>query len=547
MANIDTLVDFIRLQAENLNQNRNNNPDPAGKMFKNLAQVKPPYFKGGGDSTFLENWIREFDKIFAALNCLLSMRMDQAIMYLKEEADIWWRDNGNVLHAQANFGWETFKTNLREKCYPPFLRKQKGEEFINLQMNNMSIIEYYKKLMNLSRFVPKVVPTEELKAQRFEQGLTKQLQKDLAGNTLRLLIKNENFKSKDVQSNGGSSRPDDQAERQYNCKRCGKDHLGKDCNGNLVVYRIVGNNIFGNQGKNVTPGRLYVMSKKEAERSYDVVTSNFYIHSISVKALFDSGATYFFISISIVKQLGLVEPNPINFPISLPTGEVVRCTKMHKGLPLRIGETDFPSVLIEFELGELDVILGIDWLPIYKAKIDCDIQKVHLKSPLGRIVSYRGFGKPKGIGIISVMKLSKLVSKGYPLFFCFVQDLEKSNKVNVEDLPIVNEFLDVFPEEISRILPERELEFTIDFVPKTAPNSKAPYKMAPVEMGELKVQLQELLDKEYIRPSASPWGAPILFVKKKDGSMRLCIDYRELNNVTIKNKYPLPRIDDLFD
>jgi hypothetical protein len=107
--------------------------------------------------------------------------------------------------------------------------------------------------------------------------------------------------------------------------------------------------------------------------------------------------------------------------------------------------------------------------------------------------------------------------------------------------------VDVFPEELLGIPPDREIEFTIDLLPNTAPISKAPYRMAPLELKELKDQLQELLDKGFIRPSVSPWGALVLFVKKKDGSMRLCIDYRELNKVTIKNRYPLPRIDDLFD
>ena len=94
---------------------------------------------------------------------------------------------------------------------------------------------------------------------------------------------------------------------------------------------------------------------------------------------------------------------------------------------------------------------------------------------------------------------------------------------------------------------DREMEFTVDVIPGTQPKSKAPYKIALTELKELKVQLQELLDKKFIRPSTSPWGTPVLFVKKKDGSLRLCIDYRELNKVTMKNKYPLPRIDDLFD
>ena len=95
--------------------------------------------------------------------------------------------------------------------------------------------------------------------------------------------------------------------------------------------------------------------------------------------------------------------------------------------------------------------------------------------------------------------------------------------------------------------PVREVEFSIDLMPGTGPIAKAPYRMAPAEMKELKTQLEDLLDKGFIRPSMSPWGAPVLFVKKKDGSMRLCIDYRELNAVSVKNKYPLPRIDDLFD
>ena len=95
--------------------------------------------------------------------------------------------------------------------------------------------------------------------------------------------------------------------------------------------------------------------------------------------------------------------------------------------------------------------------------------------------------------------------------------------------------------------PDWELEFTIELILGTTPISKAPYRMAPEESTELKKHLQELLEKGLIQPNVSPWGAPVLFVKKKDGSLRLCIDYRELNRVTVKNKYPLPRIDDLFD
>ena len=117
----------------------------------------------------------------------------------------------------------------------------------------------------------------------------------------------------------------------------------------------------------------------------------------------------------------------------------------------------------------------------------------------------------------------------------------------VGEVPIVREFPDVFPEELPGVPPERQVEFRIDLVPGAALLAKAPYWLAPPEMQELSMQLQELLDRGFIRLSSSPWGAPILFVKKKDGSHRMCIDYRELNKLTVNNRYSLPRIDDLFD
>ncbi|KAJ9544962.1 hypothetical protein OSB04_024669 [Centaurea solstitialis] len=118
---------------------------------------------------------------------------------------------------------------------------------------------------------------------------------------------------------------------------------------------------------------------------------------------------------------------------------------------------------------------------------------------------------------------------------------------SIQDIPVVREFPEVFPEELPGLPPPWQVEFHIDLIPGAGPIAKSPYRLAPFEMQELSSQLQELLDKGFIRPSSSPWGAPVLFVKKKDGSFRMCIDYRELNKITIKNRYPLPRIDDLFD
>ena len=145
------------------------------------------------------------------------------------------------------------------------------------------------------------------------------------------------------------------------------------------------------------------------------------------------------------------------------------------------------------------------------------------------------------------MKACKLIRKGYKRYLYSVLIVSTDDNANVNSISIIKEFPDVFPDNLPGDLIDREIEFTVDEIPGTQPVFKAPYRMAPTELKELNVQLQELLDKEFIRPSTSPWGAPVLFVKKKDGSLRLCIDYRELNKVTVKNKYPLPCIDDLFD
>ncbi|KAI3729830.1 hypothetical protein L6452_18501 [Arctium lappa] len=124
---------------------------------------------------------------------------------------------------------------------------------------------------------------------------------------------------------------------------------------------------------------------------------------------------------------------------------------------------------------------------------------------------------------------------------------KKLKEKRIQDIPIVQDFPEVFPDELPGLPPQRQVEFHIDLIPGAAPVAKSPYRLAPSEMKELSEQLQELLEKGFIRPSSSPWGAPVLFVKKKDGTFRMCIDYRELNKLTLKNRYPLPRIDDLFD
>ncbi|KAM2519449.1 hypothetical protein ACFX1W_000071 [Malus domestica] len=157
-------------------------------------------------------------------------------------------------------------------------------------------------------------------------------------------------------------------------------------------------------------------------------------------------------------------------------------------------------------------------------------------------------GEPSGVrhGIISAMKAKRLLSKGCQGYLAHVV-LNDDAPSSAEDVRVVKYFLDVFPEDLLGLPLDREVEFVIDLLPGTNPISLTLYRMAPTELKELKVQLQELVDKGFIQPSTSPWGAPVLFVRKKDRTLRLCIDYMQLNRVTIKNRYPLPCIDDLFD
>nr|GFB37259.1 putative reverse transcriptase domain-containing protein [Tanacetum cinerariifolium] len=154
------------------------------------------------------------------------------------------------------------------------------------------------------------------------------------------------------------------------------------------------------------------------------------------------------------------------------------------------------------------------------------------------------------LNIISCTEAQEYLSKGCDVFLAHITTKEakdKSEGKRLEDVPIVRDFPEVFPEDLPSIPPARQVEFQIDLVPGDAPVTRAPYQLAPPEMKELAQQLQELSNKGFIRPSSSPWGAPVLFVKKKDGSFRMCIDYREQNKLTVKNRYSLLRIDDLFD
>jgi len=219
--------------------------------------------------------------------------------------------------------------------------------------------------------------------------------------------------------------------------------------------------------------------------------------------------------------------------VSTPASGQVSTNLACVGCLMEVEGRRFKVNLVCLPLEGLEVILGMDWLSINHVVLDC-----------GRRIIV--FPEIEGIELVTSGEAVKEMKEGSTCFVIVAQE-KMSTEEQISKIPVVDEYADVFPDEIPELPPSRDIDFSIDLIPRAGPVSAAPYKMAPAELAELKKQIEDLLEKKFIRPSASPWGAPVLLVKKKDGSSRLCVDYRQLNKLTIKNKYPLPRIDDLLD
>ncbi|KAA3487545.1 DNA/RNA polymerases superfamily protein [Gossypium australe] len=229
----------------------------------------------------------------------------------------------------------------------------------------------------------------------------------------------------------------------------------------------------------------------------------------------------FITACTVTENLGvLVESTTSEVTLLSPLGQSVRVNKLFRDVSLEVQGAIFLADLMELPFGEFDLILGIDWLVKHRVSLDCATKRFVLKTEED--------------------------NEGCEAYLAYIS-VSDSGDSSVKDIRTVKDFSDVFLEELPGLPPNSEVEFGIELIPSTALVSIASYRMAPKELVELKAQIQELLDLGFIHPSVSPWGTPVLFVKKKDGSMCMCIDYRQLNKLTIKNKYLLPRIDDLFD
>jgi hypothetical protein len=256
-----------------------------------------------------------------------------------------------------------------------------------------------------------------------------------------------------------------------------------------------------------------------------VMLGTFLVANHPADIIFDSGASHTFISKTFVEKYGILcTESREGFVIHSPGGRIFTKEVAFHMLVTLVGR-GFPTNMIVIKGQDIDVILGMNWLAQHKAIINTDLRTIKLIC-----------GHEEIQLSIPVAVPAKAFGRAYE---AIVQE--------IQDIPVVCEFLDVFPEDLPGLPLERDVEFVIELKPGTAPISRRSYRMPPNELAELKTQLQDLLEKGFIRPSSSPWGCPTIFIKKKDQTLRMCVDYRPLNEVSIKNKYTLPWIDILFD
>ncbi|KAL0535936.1 hypothetical protein IC582_024866 [Cucumis melo] len=417
----------------------------------------------------------------------------------------------------------------------------------------MTVEQYDAKFDMLSRFAPEMIATEAARADKFVrglrldiQGLVRAFRPATHADALRLAVDlslQERANSSKTAGRGSTSGQKRKAEQQPVpvpqrnfrsggefrrfqqkpfeageaargkplCTTCGKHHLGRCLFGTRTCFkcrqeghtadrcplRLTGN--AQNQGAGAPhQGRVFATNKTEAEKAGTVVTSTLPVLGHYALVLFDSGSSHSFISSTFVLHARLeVEPLHHVLSVSTPSGECMLSKEKVKTCQIEIAGHVIEVTLLVLDMLDFDVILGMDWLAANHASIDCSRKEVTFNPPSRASFKFKGEGSRSLPQVISAIRASKLLSQGTWGILASVVDTREAD-VSLSSEPVVRDYPDVFPEELPGLPPHREVEFAIELEPGTVPISRAPYRMAPAELKELKVQLQELLDKGFI-------------------------------------------------
>ncbi|BBN69306.1 transposable element gene [Prunus dulcis] len=635
--------------------------DPSLGYADQAKRIGATDFDGAGDPAVAEEWIERMERIMEVMAVPQDRRVILATFFLTRNARHWWESIKRRYRDPSAITWPVFRAAFDSQYYSQAYQNLKMKEFLQLEQGLMTVLEYEKKLNELSKYCIPLVEDESKKCQLFTRGLKASIRDivisqrltnfgDLVSSQMMVRAQGEprrrpfdiggpsqgsskrgsyssgSFRGHSygdfrpgVSASGGSNRSGSFGSRLVGnavrgsgrqlpsvvgrrrspqCTVCGRYHTGtcrqgttgcfhcgqpghflRECPALLQggeatatmpreigtqgraqfrgpsssggiqtsVASRGGSQQQGRGGRAGTTGRVYHMSQQQAQASPDVVTGMLSVFGTPARVLIYSRAMHSFVTPSFAHNADVrLSALRDELAISVPTGEIFHVDTVYSDSAVLVGDVCLEADLIPLEMVGLDVILGMDWLVKHHASVDCFRKEVLLRSPGRPEVTFYGERRVLPSSLISVLMATRLLRKGCSGYLAHIVD-SRTQELKLEDIPVVRDFPDVFPDDLPGLPPHREIEFTIELIPGTNPISQAPYRMAPAELKELKVQLQELVDKGFIRPSFSPWGAPVLFVKKKDGTMRLCVDYRQLNKVTVRNKYPLPRIDDLFD
>jgi hypothetical protein len=294
--------------------------------------------------------------------------------------------------------------------------------------------------------------------------------------------------------------------------------------------------------------RIYAaLDNKQAEYQSHMIEVEGMINNQTIAILIDSRASDSYIDPKMVESSQLPRSKyGKSWLVHLAIGAIRKFNEMVKSCLIDMNGLDTKADLNILPVGSYDCLIGMDWLDQHHTLLDYHKKAFTCLYEEGNLRKVWGIPRAVTIREISSLQLKKCYRKGCQIIVAHLAETPRDKVPNLEDYVVLEYFQDVF-KEVPRLPPRRDIDFSINLIPRATPISKTPYRMSTPELKKLQMQLEELLKKGYICLSVSPWGAPVLFVIKKDGTISLCIDFRQLNKVPVKNKYPLPRIDDLFD